>query len=177
MNYNKIKTDKGRICSRAGFTMVELLVVFAIFFITTTAGAVAFNQYNTSRRVESSSKDFISFINSARTNAVTQTMLGSCTQQFQLTQQLKKYSVHITSQSTYEMLVYCADSNNIITSTSLKQQKLPDNVNFYTGTYQEIAFEPGTGKLVDNLDKWVTIVGNNVTKTIHIDPMGNITGQ
>lgn len=152
---------------RRGFTLVELLVVLAIFFIITTAGTITFSRYNTSQVLESSSKSIITFLNSAKVNAVTQTMPGSCTQNLQM------YSVKIIDSLTYELWGYCNG-----TSSSLKTQKLPNTVSFDAGTSGEITFNAGTGLSNGGSIKLsIKLNGTYSTKNITIDTSGNITGN
>ncbi len=146
-----------------GFTLIELIVVFAIFFIVTAVGMVSFNQYNTVQELESVSADIASLLNSARVNAVTQTMQNLCTQQ------LLRYSIKITPPSTYAMIVYCNG-----TSFSLKNNTLPASIIFDTGTSSEISFLVASGLSSGGT---VKLKGASKTKLIQIDTAGNTTEQ
>jgi hypothetical protein len=103
----------------------------------------------------------VSLLSNAKINAVTQSMLGSCTQQ------LLKYSVKVTSNRAYEMDVYC-NSN----SYPLKPQNLPNGVTFTTWP-NEVYFLAGSGTSQGGA---IIINGaNGSTKQIIIDAAGNIT--
>lgn len=148
---------------REGFTLVELLVVFSIFFVTSVVGTIAFSRYNSNKTLNSASKSTVAFLNSARMNAVTQVMPTSCYQQ------LQKYSVRIYMPSTYEMLVYCNGTNygNVV-----KKGELPAGTSFEASASAEIYFDVGTGKSSGGN---IRVNNGSATKMIQIDYMGNIT--
>jgi len=157
-----LSEDMRKLDSR-GFTLVELVVVFAIFFIATTAGMVSFSQYSNSQILDSSSKGVAGFLNNTRSNAVTQILLGSCTGSLLL------YSVRFTMPSTYSMWAYCNG-----TSYLLKSERLPGGVTFDTGTSGEILFTVSTGASTGG--GTVRLRGGSTIKIINVDTLGNITG-
>lgn len=147
-----------------GFTFIELLIVFSLFFIITGAGMVKFSQFTTSQILNSSVGDITGFLNSTRTSAVSQTMLGTCTQT------LQSYRVRISPPSTYQMWAYCNATNFPLN----KPQNLPSGVTFDTGTSPEITFTVQTGYSSGGTIK---LKGSVSAKTIKIDTTGNITVQ
>lgn len=143
-----------------GFTLVEMLIVCAIFFIATTAGAISFSRYNTAQTLDVTSKNIVSFLNNARVNAVTQTIPSTCTQ-------LQMYKVTITPPSLYEMYATCGATDILI-----KKDMLPNGISFKSGTSNQITFVIGNG--ISN--SGTVIIGDaTMSKNISIDTMGNIT--
>lgn len=144
-----------------GFTLIEILAVCAIFFITTTAGAISFSQFNTSQLLDSSSKNIVSDLQNAKTNAVAQYMPNSCTQMLQM------YSFNKTSSLTYETRFICEG-----TSFVFKKYTLPKGLSFDNGTSDEITFLIGTGFSSGGI---IILKGIISTKTIQVDNAGNIS--
>ncbi len=163
-----LKGGEGGFWDADGFTLIELLIVFALFFLASTAGMVSFRNYTDSQTLNSAAKEFITFLNSARVNAVTQTVPSVCNQ---LSPGLVNYSVKITAGNAYEMDVYC--NLNPLASPILKTKTLSNNVNFTT-VPTEIFFLAGNGN--SPVARAVTLNYGSSSKTIQIDTSGNITG-
>ncbi len=151
-----------KISTSRGFTLIEIVVICAIFFIVTTVGMVSFTQFTSSQTLQSSSQDIISILNTARINAVTQTMPGACTQQ------LQRYSVKFIPPITYEMWAYCNGTGSV-----LKNQKLPDGVTFNTGTSAEITFLVASGLSSGGT---INLKDASSTRSVQVDTAGNISG-
>lgn len=145
-----------------GFTLVELILVFTIFFITTTVGMIAFSKYTTSQALDSSAADVATFLQTTKTYAASQSMLGGCSSG------LQRYSVKFTPPSAYEMFVYCGSS------VSIKKQTLPTDISFDTTTSSEISFTAGNGLSSGGT---VKIKNSTNTENIQVDPAGNVTIQ
>ena len=147
-----------------GFTLVELIVVFAIFFIVTGAGMVRFSQFSSQQLLDSSVKDVTAFLNITRSSAASQNMLGLCNQA------LLRYSVRFIAPDTYRMWAYCNSTNYNLNKT----QKLPKGITFDTGTSPEISFFVQTGYSPGGTLK---LKGNGAVRSIIIDNSGNISVQ
>ncbi len=152
-----------------GFTMVELLVVFVIIIVGSTAGIASLRRFSEAKILDTSAAEVESFLNNARINAVTQTIPQPpvvCISP----KKWKMYSVAITSTTTYEINVYC--DNDI---TSLKTKKLPGGVTFNVLPVpdNEIFFLISTG--TSPAGGMITLNGTGGPKQIIIDTAGNIT--
>lgn len=149
--------------------MVELLVVFVLIIVGSTAGIASFSRFGEAKKLDVSASEVESFLNNARINAVTQTIPQSpvvCISP----KKWKMYSVEVISINTYEMNVYC--DNDI---TILKTKKLPGGVTFSVLPVpdNEIFFLISTG--TSPAGGMITLNGTGGTKQIIIDTAGNIT--
>lgn len=155
---------------KSGFTLVELLIVFAIIFVGSTAGIAGFRRFGEAKALDTSASEVESMLNSARINAVTQTIPVSpvCI----LPKKWVKYSVKIVNTNTYQLNAYC--DNDV---TTLKTNKLPTGVTFTVPASpdNETFFQMGTGTLTPSIPKSVTLNGAVGPKQITIDIVGNIT--
>jgi Tfp pilus assembly protein FimT len=147
----------------SGFTLVELIIVVSLFFVTTTAGIVSFSRFSTSQVLDTSVSEMITYLSGTRSNAVSQQMQGPCTAQ------LQRYSVRFSTQDTYELWVYC---NN--TSYLLKSERLPNGVTFTGGTSSEVSFDASTGTSSGGS---IRMTGSGSTQVIQVDTGGNIARQ
>jgi Tfp pilus assembly protein FimT len=147
--------------AQSGFTIVEILVVFSIFVMVTTAGMVSFRQYSTHQILETSAADLISFIGHVRTSAVSQVIESPCVSQ------LQSYNIKIVGSSNYEMWVYCNSS-----SYQVRSRSLPNDVVFDSGTTSEISFAAGRGTSPGGV---IRLRGAFSTKILQIDTAGNVS--
>ncbi len=153
----------------SGFTLIELMVVFAIIFVGSVAGIASFRSFGDAKKLDTSASEVESFLNNARINAVTQTIPSApivCIPP----KKWVKYSVKIASADTYVMNVYC--DNDIST---LKTKKLPTGVTFAVllPPNNEIFFLISTG--TSPAGGMITLNGTGGSKQITIDTAGNIT--
>ncbi len=143
-----------------GFTLVELLIVMGLLFVTISAGMVSFSQFSTRQVLDSAVLDMKSNLNSIRSNAVSQLMSGSCSSL------LQRYSIKFINTDTFEFWVYCNS-----TSYLLKRQRLSTGVVFDSGTSSEISFSVSSGISSGGI---IRLRGSGVTKSIQVDTAGNI---
>lgn len=167
-----------------GFTLIELMVVFAIIFIGSTAGIATFSKFGEAKKLDSAAAEFESLLNNARINAVTQTSPPSpiaCTDAQGFTQ-MQKYGITITNNQTYEMGVCC---NGVRSTINNKVFKLPAGVRFSVNS-DNIYFKVATGTSNTGVPvctsnssvlKTITLIGVSGSKWIRIDTAGNITKQ
>lgn len=164
--------EKFQMSNFKGFTLIELLVVMTIMFAGSVTGIVLFGWFVEAKALDTTASEVESLLNNARINAVTQTLPPSsdiaCTDG-QGYSRMQKYSVRITSTTTYEMDVYCGGAPVPIDS---KKFKLPDKVTFSVAS-DEVSFLAGRG--ISPAAKTITLNGTSGTKTITIDTAGNIT--
>lgn len=149
-----------------GFTLVEILVVFVILFVTSTAGIASFRRYDYAKRLDASVAEVESLLNNAKINAVTQTVPSVCNQ---TNPQVSKYSVRINAPDTYTLNVYCNPG-----TFSIKTKRLHSDVTFAAAPDNEIIFFAGSGSSQGS--HTITFTGMYGIKSIVVDPAGNITG-
>lgn len=157
----------------SGFTMVEMLVVFAILVIGSTAGIASFKRFGEAKKLDVAASEVESSLNNARINAVTQTLPQSvvpCTEPLPPVPPPPvnlQYIVSITSATAYEMDVFY---NGVC--SRVKAGKLPTGVTF-TLVPNLIYFLTSTG--TSPAGGSVTLNGAYGSKQIIIDTAGNIT--
>ncbi len=85
---------------QAGFTFLELIVVFSVMAIISTVGVVSFNQYNKSQEINGSVSDIVNILNLAKSNSRSQIKPAICDS---LGYTLKSYrvTINISTHSTF----------------------------------------------------------------------------
>ena len=120
-NGNAIRELKKRIGlleNGAGFTLLELIVVFSVIAIISTVGVVSFSNYNKSQELSQAVSDIVTLLNSAKSNSRSQIKAGECDRrgaQNQPIYTLEGYRIAIDSgePSTVTLETICIDSNEI----------------------------------------------------------------
>lgn len=154
-----------------GFTLIELIVVFSIFFLVTTVSLISFGTFSSSQVLNSSVLDVIAVLNEAKSSATSQYMpvpsvpAIACNAS---SPQLTSYSIRINPPRTYSIWIYC---NSTPRPFKYKEKILPQEVSFGTGSSGEILFSAGTGKSGSGI---INMSDASRTKTIRIDSQGNI---
>ena len=146
------------------FTLVELLIIFAISSTIAGIGLSSFSSYNRSQVFGSGLTDFSSYLNTAKSRAMSQVKPASCG-----SNPLDGYEVAVVvSGSQYTMSARCS---GIVVEVGRKN--LPSQVTFLSGSASSILFNVSTG-IVTNPSA-IVISGFGRTSTITIDKVGKIS--
>src|SRR5882724_4055643 len=138
-----------------GFTLIEILVVFAVMSALLFSSMAAFDSYNRSQTFQTSVANIVSVLNVAKSRSLTQVKPSQCG-----TKVLQGYQVSIsTATSTYLLQVVCDT-----TVYTLSTGTLPSQVTFAAGATTPILFAVSTG--VVRSVSTVTINGYGKAKTI-----------
>ena len=96
----------------AGFTLIEMLVVFSLLFIFSTVGIVSYVQFTNIQSLDASTAEFSTMLNTARMRAVSQVVPAVAT--ICAGQTLHGYQVSFTpAWKDYEVDVLCGGSRNV----------------------------------------------------------------
>lgn len=155
--------------SGLGFTLIELIVVFAIIAIISTIAIASFVNYNKTQNLQVGVSELISTLTLARSKALSQTKPDICTNQI-----LNGYQVVLSiSTNSYELDVVCS---NI--ATKIQSSNLPTNVTFDSATTSSSFYFPVivNGVKFDPLATTATIYikGYGNTKIITVGSLGAI---
>lgn len=154
-----------------GFTLIELIVVFSIFFLVTTVSLVSFSNFSSSQALNSSVLDVIAVLSEAKSSASSQFLpvpsiaAVACNP---ASPQLNSYSIRINPPVTYSVWIYCNSSPRPF---RYKERQLPSQIRFGSGTSSEVTFGAGTGQSNGGT---IILIDSSRTKNIRIDTQGNI---
>lgn len=163
--------NKYCLANNRGFTLIELIVVFSIFFLVTTVSLVSFGNFSGSQVLNSSALDVIALLNETKSSASSQYLpLPSmpavvCNP---ASPQLTSYSVRLNPPRTYSVWIYCNSSPRPF---RYAEKQLPAQIRFGSGSSSEVIFNAGTGKSGGGT---IILTDSARTKTIRIDTQGNI---
>ncbi len=147
-----------------GFTIIELLIVFAVIGVITTISVGSYSTYNQSQVFNGSVADVFSLLSTAKSKAISQVKPASCSGSL-----LNGYKVGISpSGSDYQQDVVCGGI-----SRAIKRGKLPDNVSFDGSSKPSITFDVSTGSVTDPGS--IIISGYGKSSSIVVSKTGNIT--
>lgn len=166
----------------SGFTIIELVVVFAVIAILGTVGVASFVNYNNSQKIINATQDLKTFMVSARSLATSQKIVGTACYGTSLT--LDGYEVDMCCPSAgsgcncvsdankdYQMLISCGGNSFVVDS-----KKLPSGivVNNASTTSRSYYFKTVTGGV--NGAGSVSLIDQttNQTKTISVSSTGII---
>lgn len=146
-----------------GFTLIELIIVFAILAVLTSVGAASYSGYNNSQIFQVAVADVNQFLTTAKARSLAQVKPTTCG-----TQSLQGYRVIITqATSTYDLNVVCGGTVYLI-----ERKRLPSPVTFATGSAPSIQFNVSSAAATAGT---ITINGFSKTKTITVSTTGNIS--
>ena len=167
-----------RIVSSAGFTLLELVVVFSVISILSTIGIASFVSYSNSQVLQGSVSDLISKIHLAQANAASQVKPSAYCLPSDV---LNGYGININTSPngqgnyTYSMYVEC----NATAYTMGSSSSLPKGVQFESypivTTTNNIFFPVLTGGVAGS--GMISLTGYNLSKCIIIDSSGVISQQ
>jgi len=146
-----------------GFTLIELIVVFALFGILSMAGLSAYSIFSSSQGIQVGAADLANVLTTAKTRAISQAAPPQCSGK-----SLQGYWVNmnlLTSQFSLSAAcsgtIYLLDTHN-----------LPPSVKFVAGSMTSVFFIVSSGS--PNTPGTITLNSNGKTKTISVQSTGNI---
>lgn len=147
-----------------GFSLIEMLVVFAIIGTTLVGSMAAFSSYNREQMFRASVADVAFLLHTAKSRAISYVKPTQCSGKT-----LQAYQVSISPPSTYQLGAFCDT-----TLYPLQTPKtLATNVTFSSGTPIVVSFAVATGTIAQQ--QTITIVGYGNSKTITVAPSGIIS--
>lgn len=156
---------KKNISLQPGFTLMELLIVFALMSMLTVAGVSSFLSYGKTQSLQTSVSDVVAELNLARSRAINQVKPVQCA-----TNTLEGYLFYLNiAAGRYELLVRCG------ADYSLEKKFLPANISFTSDSMTSVLFSVSTGSPQWKYTTKVTGYGN--TKIITVDNSGVISVQ
>lgn len=148
------------------FTLIELLIVFAITGIIAMTGIFTFSSYNSSQVFGTGISEFSSVLNTARSRAISQVKPSSCVGSV-----LDGYKVVVTvSGQDYRQYAVCSGVDYIVAI-----KKLPSQISFTSDSATSIFFSVSTGAVLS--PGVIKISGYGKTNTITIGSTGVISSQ
>jgi prepilin-type N-terminal cleavage/methylation domain-containing protein len=149
-----------------GFTLLELIIVFTVISILSSIGIASFVSYSKAQSLQSAASDLALTLNSAKSRANSQVKPNDCSGA------LIGYKVVIGYPSTtpitkYSLYAVCGEPLLIKTTT------LPDNGKIIFDSDKSIFFPILTGAVGGS--GAIVLTGYNLTKTVTIDNVGNIS--
>lgn len=165
----------------AGFTFIELLVVFSITAVLSTLGIASFLSYSRAQDLRNASYDLSTLLNSAKSSAQAQVKpADKCL----TTDMLNAYKVYVccvgggcpacvNSSDNMELVVSCGNKPDQVVSS----KQFPNGVSVNTGagqtTSRSFSFMPLNGG-VTGVGKVVLQGYNSQTKTVTVTSAGVI---
>jgi len=149
-----------------GFTVIEIVVVFAITAVLATIGIASFVTYNQTQTLANAESEVRSTLNLAKSRSISQTKPPQCA-----TQVLNGYRINISlSSRSYTLEAIC---NGLPQNPQTKV--LHPDLRFDSGTNPLSFFFPVIvgGVQIQNQGR-IVITGYNQSRTITIDPTGTI---
>ena len=145
------------------FTLIELIIVFALIGLLTSLGIASYSAYNGTQSVQSGAADMQNILRTAQSRAISQVKPTSCG-----TNPLTGYQVDITVNSQNFTLSAMCGTKQVISS-----RRLPANVLFANGSTTSVLFSLASGT-VDTAGT-IIINGYGKTKTITINKTGSVS--
>jgi prepilin-type N-terminal cleavage/methylation domain-containing protein len=155
------------ILNASGFSLIELIIVLGLISFVSTISMASYYNYNGSRLTSSATSDIITFLNTAKSNSISQVKPLSC---ITSNQTLNGYKVKIITPNTYNLYGVCNNSDYFIVG-----KKLPANVTFINSTPDTFLFTVSSGTVATPVT--IKIAGGSITKTIIVSISGIISVQ
>ena len=150
----------------AGFTLIEMLVVFSLLFTFSTVGIASYVQFTNDQSLNAAVGEFSTTLNISRMRAVSQVIPAAATSC--AGQTLRGYQINLTpGDRDYEIDILCG--GNVV---MLNKQKLLDNICFNSASNTPLIFNIADGTTKPAI---ITINGIDKSKVISIDNAGNVS--
>lgn len=165
----------------AGFTMIELLVVFSIIAIISSVGLAGFSSFSKEQTMKTTVDDIRAMLHSAR--SYTYSQLNSCgnSQQFSGYQVVfcktnKGSCSTCLGTNDYELDILC---NGSPYNSPIQSKKLPANITVTAAVCKSYTFQPITNTVVssDNQNVTVSYNGSSFSKIISVSQLGIVQTQ
>lgn len=154
-----------------GFTLIEIIVVFAIISILSTIAIGSFVSYNKTQNVQIAVSEFSATLALARSRALSQVKPQQCTPLV-----LNGYKVTLSlTDNKYYLWATCSDTDFQIQVTSLPKNVIFDgarttSLSFYFSVITNgVSFDQANAQSAS-----ISITGYGNTKTITVDRIGAI---
>lgn len=164
-----------------GFTLIEIIVVFAIIAILSVIGVAAFVNYSRIQTVEAAAGELSSFLVIAKSRAISQVKPTAQIPQCDNSSILNGYRVAVCPTSTSDILCSAAGTYVLGVRCSnadykLQTGTLPKNVTYTPSPTSTSFFYPiiSSGVVGSGI---ISISGYGFTKTITVDNVGGIQVQ
>ncbi len=149
--------------NKKGFTLLELIIIFAISAIILSISVSSFGNFNSSQIFNGAVSDVVSVLNSARSRSISQVKPPQCSSS------LDGYEVKFTTADReYEQSALCGG-----VAVATQQKKLPAQVSFVTGSAPSVPFNVSVGTV--NSPRTIAVTGYGKTSTISINTVGIIS--
>ena len=159
---------------RAGFTLIELIVVISVILVISVITILNYNSYTNKQRVKQAGLTLRSDLRLTQTKATSGQKPSVCDS----TSILKSYDVTFTTcsgKSCYKIQPICTQGSVAVdTSAESIQITLPTGVSF-AGSYSSIRFFSVTGVTNLTADEHLVVTGAGVTYTVSVSPSGSIS--
>lgn len=150
---------------QSGFTLIEMIVVFAVISILSTVAIAAFVNYNKSQVLQIAASNISATLGLAKSRALSQSKPAQCVSPSQI---LNGYEVDLTfSDNSYTLYAVCGGNHY-----SIQKNYLPQNVAFGASSQQTIFFPVIVSGVVGSGTIYLTGYGS--TKTVVVDAIGGI---
>jgi len=146
-----------------GFTLAELLIVFAIIAILTSLGLASYTSYNSSQTIQSSASDVATMLNTAKSRSLTQVIPTVCG-----SNPVTGYQVDIIVNARQYTLSAICGGQQVLTTANL-----PPNVTFVSGSTPSVFFTISTGTVASTAT--ISLTGYSKTKTITVSQTGDVS--
>lgn len=167
--------------NQAGFTVIELIVVFSIIAILSVIGVASFVSYSRVQILESASQDLLSTLLTAKSRAISQVKPTAQIPQCNDSAILNGYKVILCPTSSSDVL--CDSPNSFVLAVTcstqsykLKSSTFPKNVTYSPVPSTLSFFFPVISSGVTGSGT-ITLSAYGNTKTIVVDPIGGIQTQ
>lgn len=148
-----------------GFTLIEILLVFALMGVLTATSVNSFFSYNRNQSFRTAVNNVVHELNAEKAKAISQVKPSTC-----VTPPLEGYGMWFPVPGTYYRVdMHCGGVNYV-----LARINLPSQVTFATGS-QTVFFKVATGTIAAS--RTIIITGYGNTATITVDVSGNISVQ
>ena len=151
--------------SQNGFTLIELVVVFAVIGIMSALGIASLASYGNKQSLETAALNVADMVNLARARSLSQVKPSECG-----TNTLTGYQIDITiAANQYALSVQCTNSYTLVS------EKLPANISFASSSATTVLFPLLTGG--SSSYNQIIINGYGANKIININNTGNVSIQ
>lgn len=172
---------KLRVLDQSGFTLIEIIVVFAIIAILSVIGVASFVNYSRVQTVEAAAGELSSFLVVAKSRAISQVKPTAQIPQCDNTAILNGYRVAVCPTSTSDIL--CSGAGTYVLGVrcsnvdyKLQTGTLPKNVTYIPSPTSTSFFYPVISSGVVGSGT-ISIGGYGFTKTITVNNIGGIEVQ
>lgn len=154
-----------KIKKQSGFTLIEMIVVFAVISILSTVAIAAFVNYNKSQVLQIAASNITATLGLAKSRALSQAEPSQCINPQQI---LNGYEVDLTfSDNSYTLYAVCGGNHY-----SIQKNYLPKNVTFGASSQQTFFFPVIVSGVVGS--GTIYLNGYSSTKTVVVDSIGGI---